>query len=725
MKTITKTEYRLTTNFKSRKEFLLYVKTLNIEYKTAIHKIQYGNIAGVIDLECSSFYNEEKEKTAIMYAGTIGLNGTQYLFRTYDDLIDILNQICVILDLTDKKRIIFYVHNLGYDFQFLNRHFDVGKVFAINTREPIKASICWDKIELRDSLVLSGYSLEKTGEHLQKYKVNKLVGDLDYDLIRHSKTPLTEREKGYIFNDGLVVMSYIQEQIESHYNNITKIPLTKTGEIRNLCRRNCLYGGSSSHKYNTGTYIDYHRFILGTSIRSVEEYKQLRERVFVGGFTHANAFYNNMVIRNVDSYDFTSSYPYVMVSEKYPYGRAELIEIKSKEELLKNLKLYCCMFDVKFVNITDKIDYEHPISISHCRKKINALEDNGRLVKADLIETSLTDVDFDIIKRFYKWEKMYIKNFRRYKKQYLPKAFIKTILDLYKNKTELKHVDGKESDYMHDKELLNSCYGMTVTDICRPEIQYINNEWKTEELTEEDYIKMLKSYNVKKNRFIAYQWGVWVTAYARRNLFTGIYNAGMNYIYSDTDSIKLKHNDKFKEYIDRYNNQVIEKLKRAMQYHKLPFELCAPKTITGEEKILGVWDFEGTYTRFKTLGAKRYMTEKDGIISLTVSGINKKYAIPYLQTLNKDLFDLFSEDLYIPKEYIIEKDGKEIKLSGTGKNIHTYIDTPQDGVIVDYLGNKSEYHELSSVHIEKSDYTLSISDVYLSYLLSIRRKEYN
>ena len=115
------------------------------------------------------------------------------------------------------------------------------------------------------------------------------------------------------------------------------------------------------------------------------------------------------------------------------------------------------------------------------------------------------------------------------------------------------------------------------------------------------------------------------------------------------------------------------------------------------------------------------MTETNGKISLTVSGLNKKTVIPYLYTLGKDLFELFDEDLYIPKEYVLN--GK--KISATGKNIHTYIDTPQDGVITDYLGNKSEYHELSSVHIEKADYTLSISDVYLNYLLSIRTKEFN
>ncbi len=725
MKTNTNTKsttiFQITNSFKSYNEFISYLKELNIRFIKSITKVLYGNVACTLDLECTSFYNERNEKSTTMYAGTIGINGSQYLFRTYNELIKIINEIITIFDLSEKKRLIFYVHNLGYDFQFINRHFNVSNVFSIAPREPIKA-IFDESIELRDSLILSGYSLAKVGEHLQKYKVRKLVGDLDYDLIRHSKTPLTDKEKGYIFNDGLVVMAYIQEQIESHGNNITRIPLTKTGEIRTLCRKNCLYDGKTSHKNNSKTFTDYHRFMLGTSIRSVDEYLQLRNRVFYGGFTHANAFYNNVVVRNVDSYDFTSSYPYVMVAEKYPFGTCESIKITSTEEFKKNLKLYACMFDVTFINIEDKIKYEHPISISHCRKKINHLEDNGRLVKADLIETSLTDIDFDIIRRFYRWDKMIIRNFRRYKKGYLPTPFVKTILKLYKDKTELKNVENKESDYTYFKELLNSCYGMTVTDICKPEIKYTDNfEWISEQLTPEDYIKLIDKYNKKMNRFLAYQWGVWVTAYARRNLFTGIYYAGMNYIYSDTDSIKLKHNEKFSEYIKSYNENVIKKLYRALDFHKLPHELVSPKTKDGVIKILGVWDYEGQYSRFKTLGAKRYMTEKDGKISLTVSGINKNFAIPYLKTLGKDLFELFDEDLYIPKEYTVNG----VKKSATGKNIHTYIDTPQDGVIVDYLGNKSEYHELSSVHIEKADYTLSISDVYLNYLLSISEKEFN
>ena len=87
---------------------------------------------------------------------------------------------------------------------------------------------------------------------------------------------------------------------------------------------------------------------------------------------------------------------------------------------------------------------------------------------------------------------------------------------------------------------------------------------------------------------------------------------------------------------------------------------------------MGVWDYEGRYRHFKTLGAKRYMVEEENALkvngksynfSLTVSGVNKKSAIPYLlETYGENgIFEAFTNYLDIPP--------KE-----TGKNIHTYID---------------------------------------------------
>ena len=139
---------------------------------------------------------------------------------------------------------------------------------------------------------------------------------------------------------------------------------------------------------------------------------------------------------------------------------------------------------------------------------------------------------------------------------------------------------------------------------------------------------------------------------------------------------------------------------------------CSPKSIDGKIHTIGLWDREYHLQVFKTLGAKRYMVRYDnGKESLTISGVNKKIAIPYLQNKG-DIFSQFKEDMYIPKGY-------------TGKKIHTYIDEERIGVVTDYLGNVEEYHEYSCVHLEESDYTLSLARDYVEFLLSIKMLEFN
>lgn len=710
--------FELINRFYTKEEFINYIKNVDVKIIKTNKKIEYLNIASVFDLESSSFIDDYGNKTSIMYCFTIGFNGRSYFGRTYDELFEIIQVFTDTFELNKDRRLIIYVHNLGFDFQFFYKRFSWNKIFAIKKRTPLTA-LTTGGIEFRCSYLLSGYSLKKVGEHLQKYKVEKLSGDLDYDLIRHSKTPMNEKEIGYVLNDGLVVMAYIQEQIESHNNSIAKIPLTMTGEVRKYVRDACLYGGSVSHKKNVNQYYVYQRFMKGTQIQSINEYKQLK-RAFMGGFTHANALIHGNVVNNVTSFDFTSSYPYVMVSEKFPVGRGKLVTIKNKEDFYNYLNRFCCLFDVTFYGLESIIYFEHYISSSHCMNLINYTLDNGRVVDAEQLTISITEQDFFIIEKCYRWKKMTIKNFRRYIKNYLPTAFIKSILDLYKNKTELKGVDGKESEYNYSKSLINSCYGMCVTDICRQETPFdVNNNSWVEEPPPIDYQSNLEKYNNSKQRFLSYAWGIWVTAYARRNLWSGILEFKEHYLYSDTDSIKVIHVEKHQKYIDEYNNQVMIKLSDAMKYHHLPMDYVSPKDIKGNVHTLGLWDDEThkgdkfTYKKFKTLGAKRYMVQyPNGEYSLTISGLNKKFAIPYLLSKNTEIFDLFKEDMYIPPDY-------------TGKKTHTYIDVERCGKITDYTGITSEYHELSCIHISGADYTLSLSREYVEFLLSIKMLEYN
>ena len=681
-------------------------------------KIEYLNIPCSFDIETSSFYSDSG-KVSIMYEWTFSIYAWVVVGRTWEEFMSFYDRLVKTYLLSEEKRLIVYVHNLAFEFQYMRKRFSWLKIFAMDKRKPIVA-VTTEGVEFRCSYKLSGYSLAKLSDQLTKYSIKKLEGDLDYYKTRHSLTPLTAEEMCYCINDCLVVNAYIQELIES-CGDITRIPLTKTGFVRKYCRDACYKNKKS--KYND-KFLHY-RDLMKYLELDPDTYIQLK-RAFAGGFTHASPLYAFDTVENVKSYDFTSSYPFVMVSEKFPMSPAVKRKIDSKDVLTKYLENYCCLFDVEFFDLEPRVYYENYISVSHCYQLKDVEANNGRIVRAGHCLLTVTDIDFKIIKKFYKWKSCKIFNFNTFERGYLPKDFVKSILDLYVKKTTLKDVDGKEAEYLRSKEDINSAYGMCVTDICREEISYNDGEWSS---SFPQIDEVIEKNNRSMKRFLYYPWGVWVTAYARYNLFTGIREFREDYLYSDTDSIKVINYQKHQRYIEKYNEFAIKKLQAAMSFHNLDMEMTAPKNAKGETKQLGIWSDEGVYTRFKSLGAKRYLTEKYNEksrrldLSMTVSGINKKVCVPYLimKYGQNECFSIFTQDLHIPAEcYVRDMNGNEILVRPTGKLTHTYIDEEQHGTVKDYLGTICRYDELSSIHMEPASYDFSITEEYIRFVEGIK-----
>ena len=271
-------------------------------------------------------------------------------------------------------------------------------------------------------------------------------------------------------------------------------------------------------------------------------------------------------------------------------------------------------------------------------------------------------------------------------------------------KTELKGVKGKEKEYVLSKSLLNSTYGMTVTDICKVDNIYLDDDWLFEI---PDYDELIEKYNTSKTRFINYAWGIWVTAYCRRDLLMSIfYEFRDDYVYSDTDSIKFRHPEKHMHFIEKYNKQVERDVSAALQRQRLPEDAAAPKTIKGEIKHIGFFEYEGKYDKFKTLGAKRYLTETNGKLSLTCAGLNAVEGAKFI-SLQPRPFSFFSNRMYIPPDY-------------SGKLTHTYIDDEIQGIKTDKNGNTFTYYEKSCVHLEPQDYDLSIGRAYADFLKGVK-----
>ena len=673
-------------------------------------KIEYYNIPCCFDIETSSFY-DHGEKAGCIYIWMFSIDDRIIIGRTWEEFITLLSLLQKKLSLHIKfRRLVCYVQNLSYEFQWFCRRIRWEKVFAVADRAPLTA-LTEHGIEFRCSYRLSGYNLQKMGEQLTKYPVKKLVGDLDYKLIRNSSTPLTEKELGYCINDVRVLSAYIREKIENE-GGITKIPLTKTGYVRLYCKEKIFGGRSHRHDYKI-----YHKFMEHLTLDPTE-FKMLL-RAFQGGFTHASAFYSGepLPVEDDTSFDFCSKYPSAMVAyPEFPMSKGEFYTPIDTNDLKYQLSHYACVFDVRFIGLKPTILYENYISLSKCWDIQEPVINNGRVVSAGQLCTTITNIDLDIIKRCYKWEGIEIGKFIRYEKRYLPTDFVNCILDFYENKTTLKGVDGFEAEYMQYKELLNSCYGCAVTNPCKPVITFESDcGWIQKD---QDLNEQIEKYNKKKDRFLFYPWGVFCTALCRRDIFFyGILKAGPeHYLYTDTDSVKFTGN--IPDFEVEYNKMILKKLVRACRYHGIDISRVMPKSKNGQIKPLGVFELDGLYKRAKFLGAKRYMVEyaddpkngkKAGKVEITVAGLNKKKGSEYLKSF-KDPFKEFKEDLVIPKEQ-------------SGRQVATYIDEPIKGLVTDYRGNTAEYEELSCLHLEESEYTMSLSEEYINYLLGIRESE--
>lgn len=623
-------------------------------YSFDIETTSYLKLNGKI-YNASSYENfnkKEKEQVeyySIMYIWMFSINDVVYYGRTWEELKEFWE---LLANNIPEKKIVF-IHNLSYEFQFLRSQFDFRDVFARTKRKVMKAFLPYYNIEFHCTLFMTNISLEKLAETF-KLPIKKLVGNLDYDILRTPKTPLTDKEMAYCENDCLVIYHYIKLELED-YLRVDKIPITSTGKVRRqlqeLVYKDIGYRRNMRKSINTNPHI----------------YNLLIE-AFQGGYTHANWIYADEVLENVDSYDFTSSYPYVMTTYKYPMSEFVKDDVKSVKDMYR---LYAYLLVVRFKNIRCKY-CNNFISASKCRYIRGGKYDNGRLMEASEIEMVLTDIDFKFILKSYNCEYEIIESYSSLYK-YLPKLLINFILDKYVKKTELKGIESEEVNYNRIKAMFNSIYGMTVTNTIRNDVIYDNQKgWYEEELTNEKIVELLEKE--KKKGFLSFSTGVWVTAYARNNLLSNLIKLDKYQVYADTDSLKLLDGYD-KNVINDYNKNVIERIKYVSEILNIPFEKYCPKDIKGEKHLLGEFECETkkgdlfTYKRFITQGAKKYATEDfKGKIKITVAGVPKKAGANCLEKL---------EDF---------RDNLVFKSSITHKQTLVYLDEQQENILTDYKG---------------------------------------
>lgn len=520
-----------------------------------------------------------------MYIWMFSINDVVYYGRTWEEFDEFLFK----LNSYNVNKKIVFVHNLSFEFQYLKSVFNLTNVLARKKHKVMKCDLEKYNIEFRCSYMMSNCAL-KFLPKIFNLSVEKKVGDLDYTKMRTAVTKLTEKELGYCEYDCLVVYYYIMRELET-YERVDKIPLTSTGHVRRELKELVAKDWDYKRQVKKSINVNPHIYNLLT-------------RAFAGGYTHSNWIYTDEILRNIDSWDFTSSYPYILVSHKFPSTEFQECHITTEKQMLKN---FAYILIVEFENIKSKY-YNNFISSSKCDEIINGNFDNGRVMSADKLTITITDVDFYFILQSHEFTKYTIKEsyFSRY--DYLPKQFIEFVLEKYVNKTKYKNVEGKEVEYAKEKNKFNSLYGMSVTNMIHDEVLYDSvNDWYERALENKEIVEKLAEE--KKKSFLSFGYGVWVTAFARSNLLKNVIKLDEYVVYCDTDSMKLKEGYD-KKVIDDYNDFVIRKLHFVSEKLQIDFDKFAPYDIKGEKRILGVFDNDGNYDEFITQGAKKYAYTK-------------------------------------------------------------------------------------------------------------------
>lgn len=626
---------------------------------------------------------DECIKIGFMYIWMLGINDNVFYGRTWEELSIFFGKL-------NKRKKHIFVHNISFEFQFLSGNFKLNNVFARKERKVIKCEIEEYNIIFRCTYYMTNVALSKLTD-VYNLPVRKKTGDLDYTLVRNSKTPLSSKELAYCEYDCLVIYYYIKQEL-SLYKKFDKIPNTLTGRVRKELQARVLKDYNYRSKVQKSINTDPHIYNLLIDC-------------FAGGYTHANWLYVNEVIKNVTSWDFTSSYPYVMLVEKYPSTAFKKCNIRNIKSILFDDFAY--IINIEFKNIKSNY-FNNIISKSKAYYIENGVYDNGKIVSASILKIVINEIDLKIIQEFYTFDNYNILEIYYANKSYLPYKLLDFILDKYYNKTAYKNVAGKEYLYSIEKSKFNSLYGMSVTNTIKDECVFSEYEnWTTKKLNNSDILEKLNTEH--KKGFLSFAYGVWVTSYARYNLLSNVKLLDEYVIYCDTDSIKLVEGYDI-NVIHNYNKTVDDKISRVANFYDIDIKRFNPIDCDGITHKIGLFDNDGEYLYFKTLGAKKYcyIDKAKKELHITVAGVPKKGV-----SALKNNIDNFKDDLFF-------------KSSETGKKQIYYNDEQPTVKVVDYLGNVDIVNEKKGICLMPCSYTLSKSLVYAPKLsdISSNRKKY-
>lgn len=558
-----------------------------------------------------------------------------------------------------KRRLIIYVHNLKYDIYALLD--GLRDTFGIKPDETmiIKSKIIRlvaGQFEFRDSLVLTGLSLEKSGIEFDiPEQFRKKTGNWDYSKLRTPTSPLTDDEMAYAINDVLALEQIIRNLMKLHgVKRIKSLPPTKTGFVRRRIRKAVK---------NDDEHTERMQFEL------TAESDKLANRAYHGGISDISR-YDAMHYGNghIGDFDMTSQYPFVLCTQKYPTGDS-IVDPAQTADDLDNL-------------IADNWGFFADLTIIKCRLKHNMISplltndwyeiinrDSRNIFFGSRVYQSyspfchtVSSVEWQEIKKYFDIE-VKVNYCERFRLSRLPRVFISTILDAYADKTVYKGDAEHETKYRLAKIVVNSIYGICGTSPLFRDKTLDLETWEIRDLTPEEFARKCQAEKPRA-RFVDYRWAPYCTSYARSFLSRALYQVGNDAIYCDTDSVKFRnYNRQYDEWFSHENDRIITILKQSANELGIMPERFMPKDNKGKPRPLGVWDndsFDGEMYAKAPKDNHKLKHYPDGDrLDITSSGISAKalrnfYVNGKNLTTPAEQFNFYktnSRRLIIPPEY--------------------------------------------------------------------------
>ena len=400
------------------------------------------------------------------------------------------------------------------------------------------------EIEFRDSHRKIPNKVEKIAKD---YKLPILKGSIDYRMQRGEDYEATPEEIAYIHNDTEIVARVLKLQYDKGMDSMT----------------------SASDTFNLYKKRGGNLFKSLFPVLSDEEDDFIRAS-YSGGISYLNPKFKDKVLsKKVNVYDVNSMYPYQMCNELLPfsypvYQKGKIEPTPNRPLFIQRIEVWC---ELKKGHMPSIILHNNRYG-SETQFLINSFDPKKGLSLIDestsMIELTLTNIDLELLFENYEiYEIKYIDGYSFLGSRNLFKEYI---LPLYNMKSQLPK--GAERELI--KLLINSLYGKFATKRRHIRQQPFLIDGRTR------YVTMCSEETKPVYTAVA----SFITAYARKQLFSAINSHLDTFVYCDTDSVHLLDDT-------------------------LPDDIV-------DGKRLGAWDLEKVYVKSKYLKQKGYCGIKEG-----------------------------------------------------------------------------------------------------------------